>query len=62
MIAIVRYQIATYSGNVDVVFEDEDIDDEQLIGMAKMNLRRIAGTFPFGAQSFKVISRCGSHE
>ncbi len=42
--------------------EDENIENDQLIGMAKVKLRRIAGAFPVGAQSFKVISRCGHYE
>jgi hypothetical protein len=57
MIATVHYQIATYSGDIDVPYEEGD-EDEIIISKAKSILRRKSGgSFPFGYQSWKVISR-----
>lgn len=56
MIAIVKYQIATYSGTVEVRIDPDD-DNDTVIARAKERLRREAGTFPMGYQSFKVVER-----
>ncbi len=50
----VQYQIATYSG-IELVDCDEAEDNEQIIVMAKHQLRRKVGGFPLGYQSFKII-------
>lgn len=53
----VQYQIATYSG-IELVDCDENDDNEQIIGMAKHQLRKKAGgSFPLGYQSFQIISK-----
>lgn len=49
----VRYQVATYSGTVDV-FAGDDADDEQVISRARAQLRRRAGPLPLGYQSFEI--------
>lgn len=54
---MVRYQIATYSGDVEVSFDDPDADNEHLIALARAKLRRKTGPFPLGLQSFRVVSR-----
>lgn len=57
MIAKVKYQIATYSGTVEVNFDDPNLDDEVIIARAKAQLRRRAGACPFGCEAFKVVER-----
>lgn len=57
MMATIQYQIATYSGAVEVFFNDPDTDDDCLIARAKQQLRQRTGPLPFGMQHFKVISR-----
>lgn len=57
-IATVRYQIATYSGSVRVVCdENDDVDD--IIVMARRELIRESGgiSLPFGYQGFVIVSR-----
>ena len=49
----VDYQIATYSGSVEVNVDD-DADKEEAIGKAKRDLQRRYGQFPFGMQAFKA--------
>jgi hypothetical protein len=56
MTATVKYWIATYEGTVEVTCDPDD-DNEMIIARAKCKLRRTAGTFPYGAESWKVISR-----
>jgi hypothetical protein len=55
MIAVIKYQVATYSGEIEV-YSGEDDEDEILIARAKRVLSR-SGPLPFGYQSFKVISK-----
>lgn len=49
-----RYQIATYSGEVTVNAE-ADADSDHIIALAKRKLRAEAGEFPFGYQSWRVV-------
>ena len=57
MIAIVKYQIATYSGEVQVNCNDND-EDEVIIAKAKRIVtQRSGGSLPFGYESWKVIER-----
>lgn len=53
----VKYQIATYSREITVYFdEDEDPETDVIIAKAKNRLRRDAGgSLPFGYESFKVL-------
>ena len=56
MTAIVKYQIATYSGEVEVSCDPDD-DNDVIIAKAKRILRNRAGSLPFGYESWKVIDR-----
>ena len=56
MLATVKYQIATYSGDVVVNCSEND-SEETIIAKAKSILRHRVGFFPFGYQSWKVISK-----
>ena len=57
MIAIVKYQITTYSGEVTVNCDKND-DNEYIIAKAKRILKNRSGEFPFGYQSWTVLNRC----
>ena len=60
MIATVKYQVATYSGEVQV-YCDENDDDEYIIAKARRIVTQKAGGFlPFGGiyyESWKVVER-----
>jgi len=55
---IVKYQIATYSGEVSVYFDDDyDPDNDEIIAKAKRILRNKVGHFPFGYEKWEVIGQ-----
>jgi hypothetical protein len=54
--ATVKYQIATYSGEIQVTCDPDD-DNEVVIGKAKAKLRRLYGELPFRYQSFMIVKR-----
>jgi len=54
MKAIVYYQIATYSGQVTVYYNDPNDENEHIIAKAKAELIRKTGELPSGYQSFRV--------
>lgn len=57
MIAIVKYQIATYSGEV-LVYCDENDSDEHIIAKAKKIVtQKAGGSLPYGYESWKVEER-----
>ena len=57
MIATVKYQIATYSGEVQVNCNEND-EDECIIAKAKRIVtQRSGGSLPYGYESWKVIER-----
>ena len=56
MQATVKYQIATYSGEITVNCDPDD-ENEVVIAKAKRILRSKAGTLPLGYESFKIIDR-----
>ena len=57
MIATVKYQIATYSGEVQVNCNEND-EVEVIIAKAKRIVtQRAGGSLPFGYESWKVIER-----
>lgn len=57
MLATVKYQIATYSGTVNVNCSEND-ENEVIIAKAKRILKsECGGSFPFGYESWKVIER-----
>ncbi|MDR2152621.1 MAG: hypothetical protein LBO72_07360 [Helicobacteraceae bacterium] len=55
MTAIVSYSVGTYSGEIEVYYDDPDVDDGELIAKAKRivfrNSPRPAGMY---AESWKV--------
>jgi len=53
---VVRYQIATYSGE-EIVYCDANDDNDVIVSKCKRQLRASCGEFPFGYQSFKIIER-----
>lgn len=58
MTATVKYQIATYSGEVKVKCDEYD-DNEFIIAKAKRIVRQKTGSsIPSGYQSWKIIDRC----
>lgn len=62
MVATVKYQIATYSGET-TVHCDMDEADHWIIERAKTRLRRECGGYlPYGYQSFTVTSRSNNYE
>lgn len=57
MTAIVKYQVASYSGEVTVNCDEND-ENEYIIAKAKRILtQRSGGSLPFGSESWKVIER-----
>lgn len=56
MLATVKYQIATYSGEIKVNCDPND-DNEIIIAKAKKILRNKVGGFPLGYESWKVVER-----
>jgi hypothetical protein len=58
MIATVKYQVATYSGEVKVNCDKND-EDEYIIAKAKRIViqRAGGGSLPFGYESWKVVER-----
>ena len=57
MIATVKYQVATYSGEVKVNCDEND-EDEYIIAKAKRIVtQRAGGSLPFGYESWKVVER-----
>jgi hypothetical protein len=49
----VKYQVATYSGEV-TVYVDENADQDHIIAKAKQQLTR-NGPLPFGYESWRII-------
>lgn len=57
MLATVKYQVATYSGEVQVNCNEND-EDEYIIAKAKRIVTQGAGgQLPFGYECWKVIGR-----
>ena len=57
MIAKVKYQIATYSGHVNVPCSEDD-ETEVIVAKAKSILRQQAGgSLPYGYEKFTIESR-----
>jgi hypothetical protein len=57
MLATVKYQVATYSGEIKVIC-DENHDDEYIIAKAKrIVIQRYGGSLPYGYQSWRVVDR-----
>ena len=56
MTAIVKYQVATYKGELEVEC-DENEESESIIARAKAYLTRRYGSVPFGYECWRVIER-----
>lgn len=62
MLAIVKYQVATYSGDatysgeIHVLYNEND-EDEHIIAKAKRLLERRTGSLPYGYQIWMIIDR-----
>jgi len=57
MLAKVKYQIATYSGEVQVNCSEND-EDEHIIAKAKRILtQKSGGSLPFGYERWEVVER-----
>jgi hypothetical protein len=55
--ATVEYQVATYSGTIDVTFFEE-VDNDVVIARAKAILiQKSGGSLPYGYQHFRVVRR-----
>lgn len=56
--AIVKYSVATYSGEETVYGVDPDDENETIIARARKQVtRKAGGSLPFGAESWRVTSR-----
>lgn len=57
MTAIVEYQVATYSGTIEV-YCDENDEHEYIIAKAKRIVtQKAGGSLPFGYESWRVDDR-----
>lgn len=57
MIATVKYQVATYSGEIKVLCSPDD-ETDHIIAKAKRMLRqRSGGSLPYGYEKFEIIDR-----
>lgn len=57
MRAVVKYQVATYSGEVTIPCDEND-DNQHIIAKAKRYVtQRAGGSLPFGYESWKVVER-----
>lgn len=55
--ATVKYQIATYSGEVTVLCDSND-ENEVVIARARKRLTREAGgSLPYGSENFWIVER-----
>jgi len=54
--SLVKYQVATYRGEL-LVIHDPDDDEELIIAKARKKLERECGKLPFGYQSFKILKK-----
>lgn len=57
MIATVKYQIATYSGEVQVKCNENDDNDVIIAKAKRIVTQRAGGSLPFGYESWKVVRR-----
>lgn len=56
--ARVEYDVGTYTGEAMIYDVDPNEDDETIVARArKLVTRNAGGSLPFGAQSWKVVSR-----
>ena len=53
---VVRYQIATYSGE-EIVYCDANDDNDVIEAKAKRQIKQKAGSLPYGYESYNIIER-----
>lgn len=54
--ATVFYQVASYTGNIQVTCHPDE-DNDVIIARAIAKLRRLYGHLPFGYRYFKILKR-----
>lgn len=57
MTATVKYQIATYSGEIEVPCDPDEDNDEIIARAKRIEIRQFGGSFPFGYENWKVVDR-----
>lgn len=55
--ATVKYQVATYSGEISVTCESDEDNEVVCARARRLLIRRSGGSLPFGYESFRVIER-----
>ena len=55
--ATVKYQIATYSGEVDIMCNENDENNHIIAKAKKVLTRKSGGSLPFGYEHFEVTER-----
>lgn len=56
MTATVNYKIATYKGDIQVSFENDE-DDDIIINKAKQQLIKKVGPLPLGYRKFEITNK-----
>ena len=56
MKVLVKYQIATYRGEVDLTCHEDD-DNEKIYAMARNKLNRLYGPLPLGYEHYEIIGK-----
>jgi len=57
MIATVKYQVATYSGEIQVNCNENDTDEHIIAKAKRIVTQRAGGSLPFGYENWKVVER-----
>ena len=57
MTAVVKYQVATYSGEVHVNCDENDDDDVIIAKAKRIVTQRSGGSLPFGYERWWIIER-----
>lgn len=57
MIATVKYQVATYSGEIQVICNENDEDEHIIAKARRIVTQKAGGSLPFGYESWKVVER-----
>lgn len=57
MIATVKYQVAIYSGKVQVNCDENDSDEYIIFKAKRIVTQRAGGSLPLGYESWKVVER-----
>lgn len=57
MTAKVKYQIATYCGEIDVPCNEDSTNEHIIVKAKRILTNKSGGSLPFGYESWKVIER-----